>query len=230
MVDVAPGTIVVYTDVACGWSTIALDRFYRRRRELEAEEQLRVDLRLFALEDVNRFPIPKRFLDAEIPVIGALTPDFGWKPWQSDASTWPNSTLPANEAVHAAKQQSWQAAEELDMAIRRAFFCDSRPIDLLHELVAIAGDCPNVDEERLNSALETGTARAAMMRDYRSHRGRVQGSPHFFLADGSDIHNPGIGLHWVGEPGAGFPVIDSDDPEAISRLIDHAMNCPSNQS
>ncbi|WP_454197655.1 DsbA family oxidoreductase [Nocardia sp. Marseille-Q1738] len=223
MVDVPAGMIVVYTDVACGWSTIALDRFYRERARIGAEDKLRIDLRLFALEDVNRFPIPKRYLDAEIPVIGALDPDFGWKPWQNDTSTWPNSTLLANEAVHAAKQQSLRAAEELDMAIRRALFCDSRPIDLLHELIDIAALCPGVDGEHLAAALETGAARAGMMRDYRAHRDQVQGSPHFFLADGSDIHNPGIQLHWVGEPGAGFPVIDSDDPLAINRLLDHAL-------
>ncbi|ONM48512.1 DsbA family oxidoreductase [Nocardia donostiensis] len=222
MVDVAQGTVVVYTDVACGWSTVALDRFYRRRRDVGLENAVLVDLRLFALEDVNRFPIPKRFLDTEIPVIGGLVPDFGWKPWQNDLTTWPNSTLLANEAVHAAKRQSLSAAEELDMAIRRAFFCDSRPIDLLFELLDIAQGCPLVDHDRLATDLSTGAARADMMRDYRAHRDQVQGSPHFFLVDGSSVHNPGIELHWVGEPGAGFPVVDSDDPEAIARLLDRA--------
>ncbi|WP_280258174.1 DsbA family oxidoreductase [Nocardia abscessus] len=225
MVEVSAGTIVVYTDVACGWSTLALDRFYRARARARtgAQDKLPVDLRLFALEDVNRFPIPKRYLDAEIPVIGALEPDFGWKLWQNDISTWPNSTMLANEAVHAAKRQSLRAAEELDMAIRRAFFCDSGRIDLLHELIDIATRCPGVDEAELAVALDTGIARGEMMREYHAHRDQVQGSPHFFLADGSDVHNPGIQLHWVGEPGEGFPVIDADDPQMINRLLDHAL-------
>jgi hypothetical protein len=37
---------------------------------------------------VDSFPIPKRFLDGEIPVVGALEPELGWKPWQADPSTW----------------------------------------------------------------------------------------------------------------------------------------------
>lgn len=52
----------------------------------------------------------------------------------------------------------------------------------------------------------------------------VQGSPHFFLADGSDVHNPGIELHWEGEPGSGFPVVDTDDPSAIDELVRRAAN------
>ncbi|OMC41957.1 dithiol-disulfide isomerase [Mycobacterium sp. GA-1841] len=219
---VQPGTVVVYTDVVCGWSTIALHRFYREREKAGLTDDVRVDLRLFTLEDVNRFPIPKRFLDAEIPVLGSIEPDFGWVPWQSDPSTWPITSLPANEAVHAAKQQSLAAAEEFDMAIRHAFFTDSRPISLIHELVDIAAHCPGVDADQIAEALDTGSARAAMMHDYREHVSDVQGSPHFFLADGSDVHNPGIELHWVGEPGAGFPVIDSDDKAAFARLVEQA--------
>ncbi|NKY88593.1 DsbA family oxidoreductase [Nocardia veterana] len=219
MVDVAAGTIAIFTDVACGWSTLILDRLYRRRTELGLDDAVRMDLRLFSLEDVNRSPVPKRLVDVEIPVIGALAPDFGWRPWRADVQTWPNSTLPANEAVHAAARQSRTAAEEFDMAVRRALFCDSRPIDLRHELVAIAETCPAVDAERLAADLDTGAARADLMRTYRTGRAEVQGSPHLFLPDGTDVHNPGIELHWVGEPGAGFPVVDADDPDAVTRLL-----------
>ena len=41
---VRPGTVVVFADVVCGWATVAS----------------------------HRFPIPKRFLDSEIPVVGML--------------------------------------------------------------------------------------------------------------------------------------------------------------
>ncbi|UYP18499.1 dithiol-disulfide isomerase [Rhodococcus sp. Z13] len=219
---VEPGTVVVYTDVVCGWSTLALYRFLRERDKAGLADEVRVDHRLFALEDVNRFPIPKRLLEAEVPVLGACEPDFGFKPWQQDPSTWPGTSLPANEAVHAAKRQSLRAAEELDLAIRFAFFRDSRPIHLLHELYDIAAGCPSVDVDALTEALESGSARGDMMRDYRAHVDEVQGSPHFFLADGSDVHNPGTELHWVGEPGAGFPVIDSDDPSVFADLVRRA--------
>src|SRR5947209_2328461 len=101
-VDVAPGTVVVYTDVVCAWSTVALHRLYRARARLGLDDRLRVDLRLFLLEDVNRFAIPERMLDAEIPVVGQLAPELGMSPWAGEPSAWPVTSLPANEAVHAA--------------------------------------------------------------------------------------------------------------------------------
>lgn len=79
MISVEPGTVVVYTDVVCGWSTIALARFIRERDTAGLSDRLRLDHRLFALEDVNRFPVPKRYLDAELSALGACEPDFGWK-------------------------------------------------------------------------------------------------------------------------------------------------------
>ncbi|CDP87441.1 MULTISPECIES: DsbA family oxidoreductase [Mycolicibacterium] len=221
-IDVQPGTVVVFTDVVCGWSTVALHRFYAAREKAGLTDAVRVDHQLFLLEDVNEFPIPKRYLDSEIPVVGALAPEFGWKPWQGDASTWPITSLLTNEAVHAAKRQSLPAAERLDMALRHAFFTDSRPVSLLHEIIGVAQRCSGVDAGALRRDLEQGTARAEMMRGYRDHRDEVQGSPHFFLPDGSDVHNPGIELHWVGEPGAGFPVVDSDDPAAMDELVKRA--------
>jgi predicted DsbA family dithiol-disulfide isomerase len=124
--------------------------------------------------------------------------------------------------VHAAKQQSLEAAEQLDMAIRYAFFAESRTISLHHELIDIASGCPKVDVDVLATALDTGSARQAMMCDYRIHAADVQGSPHFFLADGSDVHNPGVEMHWEGKPGMGFPIVDRDDKDAIAELIQRA--------
>ena len=221
-VRVRPGTVVVFSDVVCGWSTVALHRFYQARERAGLQEAVRVDHRLFALEDMNRSALPKRLVDSEIPVVGALAPDFGWKPWQGEPSTWPITSLLPNEAVHAAKRQSPQAAEELDMALRHAFFTDSRPISLLHEIVEVAGRCDAVDADALRRDLEEGAARAEMMRGYRAHTDDVQARPHFFLSDGSDVHNPGIKLHFEGEPGAGFPVVDDDDPSAMDKLVQRA--------
>ncbi|WP_369135643.1 hypothetical protein [Modestobacter sp. I12A-02662] len=48
----------------------------------------------------------------------------------------------------------------------------------------------------------------------------VQGSPHFFLADGSDVHDPGIALHRDEQDG--YPVVDSDDPGASEDLARRA--------
>ncbi|PWW66940.1 DsbA family oxidoreductase [Actinokineospora spheciospongiae] len=222
--EVRPGTIVVYTDVACAWSTVAIVRLLRARDELDLVDRVHLDHRCFLLEDVNAFPIPKKFLDSEIPVVGALEPDLGWKNWQGDPADWPVTTAPANEAVHAAKEQSPRAAEELDMALRLALFRDSRCVSLRHEIVDIARNCEHVDADALGEALDDGRARGPMMRDYRGNRDAVQGSPHLFFADGHDVHNPGIGLRWVGEQGAGFPVVEHDDPGIFADLVRRAAD------
>jgi hypothetical protein len=61
-----------------------------------------------------------------------------------------------------------------------------------------------------------------MMRTYLGCRDAVQGSPHFFLADGSDEHNPGIRTHQDGEPGNGFLALDGDDPSVYDDLVRRA--------
>jgi predicted DsbA family dithiol-disulfide isomerase len=222
-VNVESGTVVVYTDVACAWSTVGLSRFYAARDRAGAADRLRVDHRLFLLEDLNRFPIPKRHVDAEIPVVGPLAPGLGFRPWRPDPSTWPVTVVPADEAVHAAKLQSLEAAEQLDMALRLAFFRDNRCISLLHEILDVAGGCDAVDVDELGAALDDGRARAGMMRGYREHRDDVQGIPSFFLPDGSVVLNPGIELRWEGEPDSGYPVVERDDPKAYDELVDRAL-------
>ncbi|RBY82910.1 dithiol-disulfide isomerase [Geodermatophilus sp. TF02-6] len=220
-VDVAPGTVAVYTDVVCAWSTVAFQRFYAARSRLGLDDRVRVDHRLYLLEDINRFALPMRMLQAEIPVVGPLEPDLGMTPWQGQPSDWPVTALLADEAVHAAKAQSAAAAEQLDMALRVAFFRDSRCISMLHEVVDVARGCDSVDADALATALDDGRARGAMMADYRAHVDEVQGSPHFFLADGSDVHNPGISLHWAD---AGYPLVDADDPDVYEDLVRRAAD------
>lgn len=216
------GTVTVFTDVMCGWSTLALHRFYRARRAAGLDGQLHVDLQLFLLEDVNQMALNWKTIEPEKPVVGSLEENLGFTSWQRDLSEYPVTSLPANEAVHAAKEQSLQAAEELDMALRLAFWRDSRCVSVLHEILDVASGCRHLDIGRLREAMDSGRARSAMMRTYREHRQDVQGSPHFFFADGSSTLNPGIQFHQVGEPGAGFLVVDADDPAAYDDLVRRA--------
>lgn len=220
--DVAPGTVTAFTDVMCGWSTIAFHRFYRARSAAGLDGRLFLDPQLFLLEDVNEMALNTKIIEGEKPVVGALAEELEFKPWQRDPSEYPVTSLLANEAVHAAKEQSPAAAEQLDMALRLAFWRDSRCISMLHEILDVADGCEQVDVDRLRDALDDGRARGAMMRVYRTHREDVQGSPHFFLPDGSDVHNPGIEMHQVGEPGAGFLVLDADDPSVYDDMVQRA--------
>ena len=53
----------------------------------------------------------------------------------------------------------------------------------------------------------------------QAQAGEVKGSPHLFLADGTDAPNPGIELHWHGRHGHGFPIVDREDPSMYDRLV-----------
>jgi predicted DsbA family dithiol-disulfide isomerase len=221
--SVQPGTVVLFSDVVCGWATVALHRFRRARERLDPGAQIRIDHRPFLLEVVNSAPVSRSLVDAETAVLGALEPDVGWTPWQGPADAWPVSSLPANEAVQAAKLQGLAASEELDWALRMAFFRDSVCITLHHEIERIARDCASVDADRLLDDLERGVAKVQMWNDHRAHEDDVDGSPHFFLADGGDFHNPGVEFHWNGEPGRGYPVLDDDRSDAMEQLLERAL-------
>jgi predicted DsbA family dithiol-disulfide isomerase len=220
--NVPPGTVTVFTDVMCGWSTLALHRFYQARDAAGLTGRLHVDLQLFLLEDLNRTALTTQMMEPEKPVINALAPELELKAWQRDPYEWPVTSLPANEAVHAAKEQSLAAAEELDMALRLAFWRDSHCISMRHVILDVAAECQEVDVDRLSDAFDTGRARGPMMQSYFAHRDDVQGSPHFFLADGTDVANPGIELHQEGDHGAEVPVVDDDDPGVYDGLVRHA--------
>lgn len=218
--DVTPGTIVIHSDIACPWATVAVHRLHRARHRLGLDDTVAFDHRAFALEVANEQRIPWKVLQPEIPVCGALVPDLGMVMWQGDAGTWPVTTLLALEAVQAAKGQSLAASEQLDLALRRAFFVDSRCISLRHVIRDVAEGCSQLDVGKLMDDLDHGRCRADVLEQTRSSDDLgVAGSPHLFLADGSDWFNPGIELHWVGEEGEGYPVVDADDPEVHERIL-----------
>jgi predicted DsbA family dithiol-disulfide isomerase len=222
MVDVSPGTIVVYSDVGCPWAHLCVFRLLSTRSRLGLDEAVVLDHRTFALEIVNRRPTPRRIVTAEIPVVGGLDPAAGWQVWQGDFATWPVTTLPALEAVQAAKEQGLVASERLDRALRRAFFGQSRCISMRHVLLEVADEA-DLDVPALRAALDDGRARRQVIEQHRSATdGPVDGSPHVFLPDGTDLHNPGIEMEWSGEHGVGFPVVAKDDPSVYEELVQRA--------
>jgi predicted DsbA family dithiol-disulfide isomerase len=223
MIDVAPGTIVAFTDIACPWAGVAVHRLHAARSRLGLEGEVELDHHAFSLELVNRRPISKRVLDSEVPVAGALVPDAGWQMWHRPAEEWPVTTLPALEAVQAAKAQGLGASAALDRALRRALFVESRCVALRAVVVEVARSCPEIDADALAEALDDGRARRQVMDDLaRAQSDEVQGSPHLFLPDGSDVHNPGVQFHWQGAHGRGFPVVDADDPSVFDDLLRRA--------
>lgn len=223
VIDVDPGTVVVYSDIGCPWAHAAVYRLHEARRRQGAEDLVRFDMRPFPLELHNSQSTPKLILDAEIPVVGAIAPEAGWQMWQPSDHEYPGTMLPALEAVEAAKEQGLRASEQLDRALRVAFFGRSRNISMRHVIAEVARGCSEVDETKLLEALDDGRARAALMElARRSQQGAVAGSPHVFLPDGTEVHNPGVEMHWEGEHGEGFPVVDRDEPEVYDDIIRRA--------
>lgn len=222
-----PGTIVVWSDIACPWASLAVHRLFTARSRLGLDEDVRFDHRPFPLELINERPTPKKVLDAEICSVGTHEPELGWQLWQRREAEWPGSVLVALEAVQAAKSDAvggLAASEALDRALRQAFYARSRPIGLLTEVLAIAEGCPEVDTAALDAALAQGTGRAEVVAGWRGFaEAGVQGSPHVFLPDGTDVHNPGITAEWTGDRGRGLPLITADRPEVYDDLLRSAL-------
>ena len=215
-----PGTILLYSDIACPWAHLAVHRLWTTRSRLGLDGDLRIDHRAFPLEIVNERATPKRGLDAEVAVVGGHDVDAGWHTWDRPTHEYPGSTLLALEAVQAAKRQSLAASEELDRALRRAFFAHRRNITMRHEILAAAAACDGVDETALADLLDSGTARRDVIDQQKAAEGpEVKGSPHVFLPDGTGVHNPGLEIRWAD---GGFPVIDKDDPSIFEDILERA--------
>ena len=222
--DVTAGTIVVYSDIACPWAHVAVHRLHETRKRLGVDVSF--DHRAFPLELFNERPTPRTILDAEAPVTAALEPDAGWRAWSAPVEQYPVTSLLALEAVQAAKEQSPRASESLDRVLRRMLFADNRCISMFHIVIEAAERAPDVDADALRDALETGRCRRAVFDQMReARRIDVEGSPHLFLPDGSDVHNPGIDKEWIcGEPGTGFPVVHCDDPRVYESIVRRAAD------
>ncbi|MFP1628557.1 DsbA family protein [Streptomyces sp. 5K101] len=216
-------TVTVWSDIGCPWATLALHTLHATAER--RGDDLVVDHRVFPLELFNSQSTPKPIIDAEVVAIGAKVPALGWRLWTSAEYTYPVTTLPAMEAVQAAKDPAvggLRASDQLDTALRHAFYGEGRCISLTAEILAVAAACPLVDEKALASAVERGEGRAAVYRDWAVARGpRVQGSPHLFTAAGVDVHNPGADFRWTADPQqGGFPDFRAYSADWADGILD----------
>ncbi|MEV6412773.1 DsbA family protein [Kribbella sp. NPDC051718] len=219
-VAVAPGTIVVYSDIWCSFAHLAVHRLHTTRARLGLEGQVGFDHHAFPLELLNGHSSPRPGTDSEVSAIGRLDPEAGWKLWQAPDWTYPTTTVPALEAVQAAKEQGLAASEALDLALRKTFWVESRCISLRSVLLEVAAETGAVDVDRLAEALDDGRARKLVMADFAvSQTNAVQCSPHLFLADGTNAANPGVEVHYTDAYGTGFPIATADDPSIYETLL-----------
>jgi predicted DsbA family dithiol-disulfide isomerase len=213
----APGVLTVYGDLACPYASLAIAGL-RAARDRTGKD-VRLDIRAFPLELINRRPHDFGLLEAEKAVIAALDPGMGWRRWRGPVTEWPVTTLLPMEAVQAAKRPEvggLPASEELDVALRRALYVDSRCIALLPVILEVAEECPAMDRAALARTLQSGTSRAELFAQLgEQERGAVRGSPHVFNADGRDWVNPGLKIEHAGD----YPVARSHDPAVYDEII-----------
>ena len=220
---VEPGTIAIFSDLICPFAHVTLHRLFTTRTRLGLGDAIRFEHHAFPIELLNLAPGTRHGSDSEIPALGPLEPDAGWQIWQGPDYHYPNSVLLAFEAVQAATTQSLRIGEDYDRAIRQAFWSESRPIQMHHELIAIAKTVHDLNVGQLATALRHGTYRSAVFDDFDLAKTDIVAmSPHLFLTDGTNAANPGINVHWQGPWAQGFPVIDADEPTAIEQLLRHA--------
>lgn len=216
-----PGIVTVWSDLGCPWATLALNTLHTAAAERGI--QLVVDHRVFPLELFNSMPTPKDIVDAEIVTIAGARKELGWHLWSSPAHTYPVTMLPPMEAVQAAKDPAvggLVGSDQLDRALRHAFYAESRCISMPSVILEIARTCPNVDADTLAERIATGTGRAHLYRDWELAKGPdIQGSPHLFTATGYAAHNPGAHYHWTNRPPLGFPRLESYDPDWTREIL-----------
>lgn len=189
--NVASDVITVWSDISCPWATLALHTLRSRAAALGVTVGL--DHRVFPLELINAEPAPQPAHDAEVSQIMAVRAELGWAAWSGPDWAYPVTTLPALQAVQAAKIQGLQAADALDAALRSAFYVEGRSISLVPVIEEVARQCPAVDAERLADTLRAGAGQVAVNTDFQvAAGGTIQGSPHFWTAAGPYAANPGV--------------------------------------
>lgn len=221
-----PGAITVYSDLGCPWASLALFSLRREIGRLPEPRRPVIEHRAFPLELFNRRGTPKHVLDAEIAVIASTEPALGWSPWRRSDSEYPVTMLPAFEAVQAVRHvQGAVPADQLDAALRHAFYVDCRNISMVTVLVAVAAETPGVDAHLVRRELRRGTYRSDVHHHHDLALGEaVRGSPHLFLPDGRNAHNPAVRFEWTGVHGRGFPVIQEYRPEVWLEIVAAALD------
>lgn len=225
--DLTPpaGVIIIFSDIWCSFAHIAVHRLHATRRRLGLEDRVEFDHRAFPLELLNDAPSPRPGTDSEVGRMAGHEPDAGWQLWQAKDWLYPSTTLPALEAVQAAKEQGTRAAEHLDLALRRAFWAESRCISNTTVILDAASSAKGVDVDKLAAALADGRARGAVTEQAAIARtDRVNCSPHLFLPDDTDHPNPGFEIAWHGAYGIGWPIVHRDDPSVYEDILQRAAS------
>lgn len=178
--------VALYADLTCPYAYIAAYRLRTLRDEYRG--RVVIEHKALALEYVNRQPTPKPLLDSECPLLMLAEPDLPWAPWHAPLSEWPVTVWPAFEAVTCAGWQDASLADDLDWAIRTAFFAESRCISMRHVLIELA-EGVGLAMGHFTADFDSGRAHAQVIQEARDgwERLKVPGSPTFVLPSSRQI-------------------------------------------
>lgn len=208
-------TVEIWSEIHCPWALIVLHRLRQARRERGST--LVLAPRAWPLEWVNGHGTPRQILDVEVAALASQEPELFNR---YTGPSWPSTFLPAYELVAAARRVGAETlAEEVDYALRLAFFRDGVDVSIEHglrsalELAELTGEV----HDRVLATWRTANVRADVVAQFETSRTLpIQGSPQIFLPDGRTVHNPGLTDHyWRG----GLLRIRSIDPSAPGELI-----------
>ena len=178
--------VALYADLACPYAYIAVYRLRKLRDEYRG--RVIIEHKSLPLEYVNRQPTPKPVLDSECPLLMLAEPELPWEPWHAPLWQWPVTLWPAFEAVKCAERQDMALADDLDWAIRTAFFAESRCVSMRHVLLELA-ERVGLAMDRFARDFDSGQAKALVMEE--AHAGwarlKVPGSPTLVLPSGRQI-------------------------------------------
>jgi predicted DsbA family dithiol-disulfide isomerase len=208
----------VASDIHCPWAYVCVLRLVRTRDALGLDVVLRH--LYWPLELVNGCGAQRAIRDAETPVLAQVEPD-DFAAWRGPE--WPSTFLPAFELVKAAEEQGLRPAEDLDLALRRAFFREHKNLSLRTVLFEVAKTVARVDQAALQEAYDSGRTRRVVLREYEevTRRG-IAGSPAVYLPGRERVQNPGFTTEWV----HGIPHILSEDRAVYEPLLRAAAGPP----
>jgi predicted DsbA family dithiol-disulfide isomerase len=207
----------VWSDIHCPWALIAVHRL-RTARDEHGLDVVFVP-RAWPLEWVNHRGTPRDIVTVETAALASHEP--GLFTTYTDAS-WPSTFLPAFELVAAARLvHGMRAAEDVDYALRLAFFRDSKDVSIkagLEHALLLAGELnPNLQRDEIMNAWLRENPRSDVADDFETSASLpIQGSPQIFWPDGSTTHNPGMTDHFWRD---GIVHIGHADADEAERLL-----------
>ncbi len=151
--------------------------------------RLELKVRPYPLEILDHDPAPRDILEQEWWLAAIQEPSATFVRYPD--ADWPTTTLPAFDAAWAARQQGNDALLRFDLAVRVAFYAQSRNIGRPDVLAEIANEV-GLDRARFERDFTSDAARPAVLEEARLGREqfRVRGTPTLMLPDGSRLRHP----------------------------------------